>query len=55
MRLTEAQLAEIKARDVAAYEAFENFWDQERVADADRRALLAHIEAVGSMPKRGDG
>lgn len=53
MRLTEVQLAEIRARDAAAYEAFENFWDQERVADSDRRALLLHIEAVGSLPKRG--
>lgn len=46
MKLTDAQLAEIKARDARAQEAFENFWDQPRVADDDRHALLAHIAAT---------
>jgi hypothetical protein len=45
MKLTGAQLTEIRERDARAQEAFENFWDQPRVADDDRHALLAHIAA----------
>lgn len=48
MKLTEAQLTEIRERDVRAQEAFENFWDQARVADDDRHALLLHIAASQS-------
>jgi hypothetical protein len=48
MKLTEAQLTDIRERDARAQEAFENFWDQARVADDDRHALLLHIAASQS-------
>lgn len=46
MKLTAAQLAEIRDRDARAQEAFENFWDSPRMADCDRQVLLAHIDEL---------
>ena len=54
MRLTEGQLAEIRERDARAQEAFENFWDQARVADDDRHLLLLHIAATQCDAKVND-
>jgi hypothetical protein len=45
-RLSVEQLAEIRQRDSAAQDAFENMWDTARVADDDRHALLQHIAAL---------